>query len=287
MDDANVRWLSDKGYWEVSWKWRSGTEPTCAVRSGLGEYPRHLTLEQEELFEQDVEPWIENQWMVPHDPDTHGAIGAVLPLLSVAQEHKTTPVRPCLDYRPINALLRSKPGAKASVYDETLRDWRQQGQENSVLDIRKAYPQVLVHPTLLHYRAVIWKGKAFVMERMGFGLSIAPKVMDSIVKWVTRDYPSVGNYVDDLFVPCEHVSDVELLSRYGWPTKPAEALSTARVLGLQLHSHPSGSVHWKRREGVSILSGELTRRSVVFAASFLHSPVDLPPLVHSLFASPA
>ena len=39
------------------------------------------------------------------------------------------------------------------------------------------------------------------MERMGFGLAVASKVMDAIIKWVIRGFTDVDNYVDDLRVP--------------------------------------------------------------------------------------
>ena len=39
------------------------------------------------------------------------------------------------------------------------------------------------------------------MTRMGFGLSVAPKLMNIIVRYVTRAMPDVDNYVDDVVVP--------------------------------------------------------------------------------------
>ena len=113
---------------------------------------------------------------------------AVLPLMAVVREQKpTTPVRPSLDYRELNKLIKSFPGADAPACVEKLRLWRAAGpaEEHQLLDIRKAYLQVHLSPELLRYQTVIWKGQKFVMTRMGFGLSIAPNFLDIIVQWVT------------------------------------------------------------------------------------------------------
>ena len=122
-----------------------------------------------------------------------------------------------------------------------------------LLDISKAYLNVHVHPDLLRYQCVVWCNKVYVLERMGFGLAVAPKAMDLIVKWVTRDLNEVDNYVDDLYVPKQLILTTrERLSEYGSPTKPAEQAQNACVLGLQLHPDTDGLVLWKRREGVSL-----------------------------------
>ena len=47
------------------------------------------------------------------------------------------------------------------------------------------------------------------MERMGFGLAVAPKVMDAIIKWVIRGFTDVDNYVDDLRVPEQIEEEVQ------------------------------------------------------------------------------
>ena len=39
------------------------------------------------------------------------------------------------------------------------------------------------------------------MERMGFGLAVAPKFMDIIIKWVLRKFDKVDNYIDDVLSP--------------------------------------------------------------------------------------
>ena len=107
-DDGEVRWNSATRQSVMSWRWKDLHPPTGSIGHGVGEYSRaKLTPKQENLFASEVETWIENGWLVPHDEAKHGVPSCVLPLLPQVQEHKpSTPVRPCLDYREIE---RGKP----------------------------------------------------------------------------------------------------------------------------------------------------------------------------------
>ena len=102
------------------------------------------------------------------------------------------------------------------------------------------------------------------MTRMGFGLNVAPKIMNMVVKWVTNDLPGVDNYVDDLCVPkVQLTATTAQLKRYGLDTKPPADMVTARVLGLQLSSN-EGMVQWTRRDDMALtLPDDPTRRQVV------------------------
>ena len=273
-DDAEVHWNASAGYWSVKWHWKNDTPPSEPLGSGIGEYPRNrLTPEQETHFNKEVEGWIQRGWLVPHDEAIHGPPGAVLPLIAKCQEHKvTTPVRPVLDYRDLNDHIVNNPGCNTPVCGEKLRSWRQAGDGFKILDIRKAYLQVRLDPSMVRYQTVVYKGQTYVMQRMGFGLGIAPKVMSMIVQYVTGPYPEVDNYVDDLFVPAKLVSTVEEeLLRYGLPTKPAENLESARVLGLQLH-RSDDTLRWKRRADVDLCCPELpTKRDVPMSTCAVRS----------------
>ena len=265
--DGSVRWKADAGYWELGWVWKEGSNPLSSFGSGIGEYKRSLTEEKEKLFASEVQGWIDKGWLVKHDEGRHGSPCTVLPLLAKVQDHKSsTPVRPCLDYRAVNSQILSHPGKEAPVCGDKLRSWRQvKSPENyQLLDISKAYLQVRVHPDLHRHQIVIWKNELYVMERMGFGLSIAPKYMDMIVSWVLRDFPGSDNYVDDIFTPRHDADRVKsALQAYGFPTKPAEDVPSSRILGLQLSRDNSGEVHWQRREGVDLnLPESPTKRDV-------------------------
>ena len=219
----------------------------------MGEYDwSKLSPEQEAQFRSEVDGWISRGWLVEHDSSCHEEPVSVLPLLAKVQSHKSsTPVRPCLDYRALNKCIVSHPGGEAPACDERLRAWRQAGPASNfqLLDISKAYLQVRVRPSLLKHQTVLWNGQVYVMERMGFGLSVAPKILDAIVKWVVRNFEGVDNYVDDLRVPDELLEPVAReLAKYGLDTKPAEKFTEARVLGLQLEQR-TGETCWRRRDG--------------------------------------
>ena len=266
VDDGEMRWCHEDGYWEVKWNWANGREPASRLGPSIGEYSRkRLTKKEESLFCNEVQTWIDHGWLVQHDPDVHGDPAAVLPLMAVSQQHKSTPVRPVLDYRALNDTILSMPGTESPVCEEKLRKWRMEGNpaEFEMLDIRKAYLQVRVCPELHRYQTVIWQGKRYVMTRMGFGLSVAPKFMATIIRYVTRDMAKVDNYVDDLIVPRKQSAEVvQLLMSYGLPTKPAEKMSSARVLGLQLTEDDNG-IKWSRRVDASVdLPEVLTKRSI-------------------------
>ena len=245
-------WDSTARRWTLTWQWKAGSPPPHPVGHGVGEYLRaKLTPDQERLFAAEVDKWVDEGWLVPHDEDVHGPQGGVLPVIAQIQEHKaSTSVRLCLDYRCLNDLLTSQPGRSAPVCEDTLRNWRRAGDLNELrlLDIRKAHLQVHIAPELQRSQTVLWQGKVYVMTRIGFGLSIAPKFMDIIVRWVTRVFPAVDNYVDDVMTPA---SDADALAAhmlaYSLPMKPAEPFASTRLVGLQLSKGGDGQTQWSRR----------------------------------------
>ena len=201
-----------------------------------------------------------------YDEAVHGPLGAVLPLLPAVQQHKpSTSVRPCLDYSMLNEFILSNPGANSPVCGDKIREWRQRTDDSKLLDIWKAYLQVHLDESLQRYQVVVWNGDVYVMTRMGFGLNIAPKVMDTIIQYVTQDFDSADNYVDDLHVSATEDEDVaQRLSEFGLPTKPAESIANARVLGLQLFVKDD-QIHWRRRDDSSVrldCEGPITKRDI-------------------------
>ena len=52
----------------------------------------------------------------------------------------------------------------------------------SVLNLQRAYLQVCVHKSLWLYQTVILEGKRDCLSRMGFGLNVAPSIMQAIVE---------------------------------------------------------------------------------------------------------
>ncbi|XP_065189613.1 uncharacterized protein LOC135820225 [Sycon ciliatum] len=267
-DEGQVHWDDELKKWTLQWRWKDGQEPSHPIGSGIGQYARtNLSAEQETQFCDEVDSWVEKGWLVEHDEATHGSPTAVIPLLAKSQAHKsTTPVRPCLDYRGLNNLIKSNPGMDAPACAEKIRKWGQVGGQYELVDVRKAYLQVHVDPALLRYQVVVWRGKLYVMTGMGFGLSIAPKFMDVIVRWVTQPWPEAENYVDDVLTPADEREDVVAeFARYSLPTKPAEPLSSARVLGLQLSTPVEGdATYWSRRDGVDLAFQRPSTKRAIF-----------------------
>ena len=264
--DFCVRWDAEKQHWILAWQWLDGKKPARVSGPAIGEYSRSkLTSEQEQHYRDEVKLWIDNGWLVPRDLSRHGVPASILPLMAVCQEHKSTmPVRSCLDYRHLNDCIVSHPGVGALVCGQKLREWRRRGVECAVVDVSKAYLQVHIDPSLMPYQTVKLDGVTYVMERMGFGLSVAPKVMDSIVKFALESVPDADNYVDDVVAPDDQLNAVkDALGRYGLPTKLAESLEEARVLGLQLAADGAGVLCWSRCDGVDLaLPEKLTKRKI-------------------------
>ena len=86
-----------------------------------------------------------------------------------------------MDYRDLDKAIDSNPGPDVPSCDQKLRDWCLRGQEQVIVDIRKAYLQVRLHPSLLRYQAVVWREKLYVMTRMGVSLAVAPKVISQVM----------------------------------------------------------------------------------------------------------
>ena len=183
------------------------------------------------------------------------------------QEGKVaTPVRPMLDYRCLNARLKSDPGGDAPSCEESLRKWRKAGcpADFKLLDIKKAYLQVHVAKEFLKYQTVLWNEKPYVMTQMGFGLSIAPKYMGIIAHYVTRGYPDVDRYIDDMLTPSKWAdAGAKTMLEYSLPTKPAEPLEESRVLGLQL-CNAGSEVTWRRRDDSDLRVPEVLTKRAIF-----------------------
>ena len=155
--------------------------------------------------------------------------------------------------------------ARADVCAEKLREWRQAGSNVSVLDLRKAYLQIRVHRSLWPYQTVLVKGKRYCLTRMGFGLSVAPSIMQMIVDAVLtqdeRTRHATSTYIDDVYVDegvafaarvKEHLLNIGLLSK-----EPERLQDGACVLGLQVREE-DGVQHWKRGNEAPHLPHDVT-----------------------------
>ena len=65
-----------------------------------------------------------------------------------------------LDFRVLNDYLESHTRDSHNCSD-TLRSWRQNGEELGVLDLRKVYLQIHMDPELCSFQRVAYKGEVY------------------------------------------------------------------------------------------------------------------------------
>ena len=166
INDRDFVAIFDGSKWTIEWKWQNG-EPNLKNRCAGYPVPTRCL----EDFNNEVKQWIKDGWLEEYNPDVHGRQEGIIPLLAVQQPNKEKKVRPVMDYRELNHYVTSHPGADVAVCQEKLRKWRTKSKFAFILE---------------------YKGKKFVMTRMGFGLNVAPKIMSRIISTVlsleTRRY---------------------------------------------------------------------------------------------------
>jgi len=248
--------------WVVKWKWSAdprlenkGFEPTVKE-------------EDRDQFYEEVDNWIEQGILVTHDPVLHGPIKHYLPIFAVRQQKgNATKVRPVFDYRRLNENLESHQHNSVPICSDRLRQWRQQGYNAATIDLKRAYLQINVHSDLWTYQAVRYKGKTYLLTKLGFGLSTAPSIMTTIVEAIINTNEQfrdcVSSYIDDIFINCSKVNPIDVKNyflKFGLSSKDIVYLGTSantRVLGLSIdHKY-----HWKRDSALPTMDGkEMTRR---------------------------
>ena len=278
-DDFVASFDDELQRWTVRWKWANATPQY--LKNHVGQY-RVADAEKEE-FNAEVNQWIVDGYLQLYDGKPEDIKG-IIPLMSVYQRNKNK-VRPVLDFRELNEYL-SRHTRDAVVCADKLRLWRRFGNKLAVLDLRRAYLQVFVEKDLQLYQAVKFQGKTYLMTRMAFGLSVAPKIMTAIVEAVLSVDDSVRkgteSYIDDILID-EDVIDAEcveeLLLQHGLEAKPVERVSSEgiRLLGLRvILDSASGQLVWKRDGSPpSVENVSLTRRKVFSICGSLvgHYPV--------------
>ena len=265
VQDRDFKAEFRSGAWHVSWCWREGQRPPAG-----GVFNYKVQEEAQEGFDQEVAIWVREGILVPWNHGRHGPVKHRVPLMAVMQRKgDNNKVRPVMDFRRLNSRIESLPGGAIPTCRDKLREWRKKGSNCAVVDLRRAYLQVHVDESLWTYQAVTWHGQTYLLTRLGFGLSIAPKVMTAIVTKVLAQDEVVKNhtsaYIDDIFVDERGVSAqrvVDHLGQYGLASKPPVRLGDvggARVLGL----HVDPSLTWRRDKALpKVPEGRLTRRNV-------------------------
>ena len=275
--DFKVDYDHHQRAWTASWKWTAGRAPT-ELKNGVAEYP--IPDEARNEYEQELEAWIRDGWLIPYPEDKLGAPKGLIPLMAVVQHNKSK-VRPVLDYRELNKHIEAYT-ADADVCASKLREWRQKGSNVSVLDLRKAYLQVRVDKTLWPFQTVWFRGQRYCLTRLGFGLNVAPQIMKTIVNAVLSQEKAIKDatsaYIDDVYVneDIESASCVrDKLAHFGLECKSPERLqSGARVLGLDV-CEEEGTLRWRRGSEIPGIPDIITRRTVFSLCGKLvgHLPV--------------
>ena len=254
------------GKWSVRWKWAGGAEPRW-LKNTVPQYA--VPDDAREKFDAELRLWIKEGWLQPYDEREHGPARGLIPLMAVIQTAKEK-VRPVLDFREVNEHLTPHT-VDADVCSEQLRKWRRHGDNVAVIDLKKAFLQLHVVPELWPFQTVVVGGQRYCLTRMGFGLSVAPRIMQAVVREVLDQDPSLSKavlpYADDLLVDESIVSAAEVVrhfARFGLTCKPPErAADGARLLGLHVKKDADGVLRWTRDgQSPARLPDGLSRRSV-------------------------
>ena len=262
--DYLVRFDASEKIWVVSWKWSAGSGPEYLTNTAA-QY--NVSSDMRCQFEEELNEWVSNGWLVPYDEQRFGPPRGLIPLMAVRQRNQDK-VRPVLDYRELNSYITAHT-ADVDVCAEQLRRRRRCGDRVAIVDLRKAYLQLHVDPRLWPYQTVELGGTRYCLTRLEFGLSVAPEVMRSVVKTILQQdaemQGAVLGYVDDLLVDETVVcaeAVVNHFAQFGLQCKPpVRAADGARMLGLRVWS-ADGELRWRRDNAVDPPPATITRRAV-------------------------
>ena len=161
-------------------------------------------------FKKEVSSWIELGWLKEYSGEEKG----LLPHMAVVQANKGK-VRPVLDYRELNDHVSSHT-SESVICAKSIRRWRQMGSNLKIVDLRKAYVQIRIDKNLWPFQIVRFEEKTYCLNRLGFGLNVAHKVMTAIVNKVLAADDQIrsatDSYIDDIVVNEDKVAADQVLS---------------------------------------------------------------------------
>lgn len=276
IEDPDFHAIFDGQKWTVKWLWKNNAPVT--LKNKVSCYDKKLDGRKKEEFEKEVDRWIAEGILVPWEKEVKTGI---IPLMAVEQPTKNK-VRPVLDFRELNVNVRCHTGDEVTdICSETLRVWRQTGENVSVVDLKSAYLQLRVDAELWPYQLVNYRGQTFCLTRLGFGLNSAPRIMSKILKTVLSKDEKIrkatSSYIDDILVNESVASADEVirhLNAYGLVTKSPESLNGGAALGLRL-SRVGGELMFRRGNSVPEVADMLTRRELFSICGTLvgHYPI--------------
>ena len=214
INDKDFDAYFDGTKWTAKYKWKQG-QPQ--LRNSVAQYKVKPQLIPQ--FNNEMDLWVKNGWLKPCNKEEKSTEG-IVPLMVVEQQNKGK-VRPVLDFRELNQYVNSH-NATSDACDKKVRKWRTLGDKFATLDLRCAYMQVHIDPSLWEYQKVIYKEEKYYLTRLGFGLNSAPKIMSSILGSVLNLDAGISeatdHYIDDIIFNLEKLSVEKVVNhwaRYG------------------------------------------------------------------------
>ncbi|KFD71439.1 hypothetical protein M514_16371 [Trichuris suis] len=192
--DFTVSYNRDTHSWTASWKWSEGVEPGI-LRNTVQEYSPADGARP--AYEEELQKWIDSGWLVPYDERKYGEPKGLIPLMAVVQRNKHK-VRPVMDFRELNRHIETFT-ADSDVCAEKLREWRRQGANVSLIDLKKAYLQICVDQSLWPYQTVVFKRRRVWVDASSLAIGVALEVDGAIVEdasWLRSDEASHINMAE-------------------------------------------------------------------------------------------
>ncbi|XP_068240110.1 uncharacterized protein [Palaemon carinicauda] len=229
--DFHARFGGEK--WTVRWFWENNE--TVTLKNKVSCYDEKLDGWKKEEFEKEVDRWIAEGILVPWKEKVDVGI---IPLMAVEQPTKNK-VRPVFYFRELNVNVKCHTDDDVTdVCSETLRKWRQTGENASVVDL---------------------------------------KILKTVLSKSEKKERPTSSYIDDILVNesiatadegIRHLNTFELI------TKSPESLNGSAALGLQLQ-RVEGELMFQRDNKVPEVADMLTRRELFSVCGTLvgHYPI--------------
>ena len=240
--------------WIVKWRWRTGVDPERIPSSEIEKYKKKWWKDSHtKQYDLETSEWIKSGFLIKA---INSADCKFIPWSCSATPQKSTPLRLALDFTSTNEFVRNRAEwSQREVCSDELLRWRTSEEGGELIDVRKAYMRIHVDESLWRFQAVRVKGEPYLLTRLAFGLSSAPRVLKKVLDHVLRGLP-IATFRDDVFIPRDVLTD-ELrdevrrrLIENGFPTKEPENIGgeeACKVLGLSV-SRRDGEIYWNRKQ---------------------------------------
>ena len=137
--------------WTAKWKWSQNSD-----RGGLQNQIESYSVpcEARVMYDCKLEKWIVEGWLTPYEEEKYRSAKGQIPLMAVIPKNKVK-VRPVLDYRELNTSIDAFT-ADADVCSDKMREWRREGENVSLIDLKKAYLQIHIHDSVAFSKSDIY-----------------------------------------------------------------------------------------------------------------------------------